>query len=150
VFYILNGPNLNCLGFREVDIYGAVTLSQINAACTEFAKGLKHEIDFRQTNSEGELIDWIQEAGQAGKGLIINAGALAHTSIALYDALRMLSIPSIEVHLTNVYKREAFRHHSYVAGAVTATIAGMGPAGYNLAIKALAYLLEVNNNITAS
>jgi 3-dehydroquinate dehydratase-2 len=142
MIYILNGPNLNRLGEREVNLYGHATLATIEANCSRMAADLGLKVDCRQTNCEGQLIDWVHEASLAAQGLIINAGGLAHTSIALHDALKIVPVPIMEVHLTNVYRREAFRHHSYVAAAATATIAGMGPAGYTLALTAIKYLIE--------
>ena len=134
---ILNGPNLNMLGVREPDIYGTATLADIEAACRDHAAGLGMEIDFRQSNSEAELIAWVQEAGDGIRGLIVNAGAYTHTSIALLDALRMVRQPIVEVHLSNIFQREAFRRHSYVAEAATGVICGFGVGGYLLALEAI-------------
>ena len=136
--FILNGPNLNLLGTREPDIYGAVTLDDLKQACESRAAGHGLEAAFRQTNSEGELVDWIQEAGKAGIGLVLNAGAYTHTSVAILDAVKTTDIPVIEVHLSNVFAREAFRHNSYVSPAATGVICGLGGAGYELAIDAIA------------
>ena len=138
--YILNGPNLNLLGQRQPEIYGAETLSDIEARCQSHAKKLKLAIDFRQTNSEGTLIDWIQEAGQSGSALIINAAAYTHTSVGLHDALLAIDIPIIELHLSNTHKRENFRHKSHVSGAADGIIAGFGAGGYELALDALQHL----------
>lgn len=135
--YILNGPNLNMLGTREPEVYGHETLNDIEKLCREAGKGLKLDIEFRQSNHEGVLVDWIQEAGKEGAGLIINAGAYTHTSVALLDALKTLSIPVIEVHLSNIYAREPFRHNSYISPAATGIICGFGPKGYQLAIEAV-------------
>jgi len=134
---ILNGPNLNMLGTREPEIYGTTSLGDIEAACRKHAAGLGMDIDFRQSNSESELIGWVQAAGDGIRGLIINAGAYTHTSIALLDALRTISQPIIEVHLSNIFRREAFRRHSFVAEAATGVICGLGAAGYLLALDAI-------------
>jgi 3-dehydroquinate dehydratase-2 len=139
---ILNGPNLNLLGLREPEIYGRETLDDLRAACEEAARGLGLAIDFRQTNSEGELVDWIQGARKGFGGIILNAGAYTHTSIAILDALRALAVPVIEVHLSNVYRRESFRHVSYVSQAATGVIAGLGSHGYLLALQALARITQ--------
>ncbi|MEO0465083.1 MAG: type II 3-dehydroquinate dehydratase [Pseudomonadota bacterium] len=133
--YVLNGPNLNLLGTREPEIYGSDTLADIEAR-VRGASG-STEIVFRQSNSEGELVDWVQEAGASACGIILNAGAYTHTSIALHDALKSINIPVIEVHLSNPAAREAFRHTNYVAPAANATIAGLGAHGYVLALEAL-------------
>lgn len=135
--YILNGPNLNLLGTREPDIYGAASLDDIEKACAALAEKLGVEIVFRQSNQEGELVDWIQEAGEKAQGLILNAAAYTHTSVALMDALKAVSIPSIEVHLSNIHARETFREKSYISHAVTGIVAGLGPIGYELALRAL-------------
>ena len=136
--FILNGPNLNLLGTREPDIYGAVTLDDLKQACENRATGHGLEAAFRQTKSEGELVDWIQEAGKSGIGLVLNAGAYTHTSVAILDAVKTTDIPVIEVHLSNVFAREAFRHNSYVSPVATGVICGLGGAGYELAIDAIA------------
>lgn len=135
--FILNGPNLNLLGEREPDIYGHESLDNIEALCKETAEKLGLEIEFRQTNHEGVLLDWVQEAGREGAALVLNAGAYTHTSVALYDALNALAIPVIEVHLSNIFAREAFRHHSYVSPAATGIICGLGPKGYQLGLEAV-------------
>jgi 3-dehydroquinate dehydratase-2 len=137
-FLILNGPNLNLLGTREPDIYGRETLADIERRAREKAESLGHRVDFRQTNHEGVLVDWVQEARDTAAGLILNAGAYTHTSIALHDALLTLAIPCVEVHLSNIYKREDFRHRSYISKAALGVIGGFGPKGYELAIEALA------------
>lgn len=139
--FILNGPNLNLLGTREPDVYGARTLKDIEADCLSAATRLGIAIDFRQSNHEGALVDWIQEAGRTAKGLIINPGAYTHTSVALHDAIKGARIPTVEVHLSNIFAREAFRHHSYVSPVATGVICGLGPAGYVLALEALARLV---------
>ena len=122
--FILNGPNLNLLGQREPDIYGHTTLEDIESMCLATAKRIGLDIEFRQSNHEGDLVDWVQEAGSKGQALIVNAGAYTHTSVALLDALKALSIPVIEVHLSNIFAREAFRHKSYVSPAANGIICG--------------------------
>lgn len=136
---VLNGPNLNLLGSREPEHYGDVTLADVEALCRKRAESLGFEIDFRQTNSEAELVGWIQELGDAA-GVIINAAAYTHTSVAIHDALKSISCPCIEVHLSNVHARERFRHRSYVAPAATGSIVGLGAKGYELAVEAIATL----------
>ena len=133
--YILNGPNLNRLGKREPHIYGHTTLGDIETSCREEAKG--RAIEFRQTNSEAQLIDWIHEAIDAGAGIIINPAAFTFTSIAVLDALKMFPGPIIELHITNIHKREPYYHHSYVSKVATAVIAGLGPSGYQTATRAM-------------
>lgn len=135
---ILNGPNLNLLGTREPEIYGKETLADIQSLCEQQGRELGITIDFRQSNHEGELVDWIHEARHGFDGVIINAGAYSHTSVAILDALQALSVPVVEVHLSNIYKREAFRHHSFVSAAAKGVICGLGSKGYVLAIQALA------------
>ena len=134
---ILNGPNLNMLGTREPDIYGKTTLAEIEAMCREAAKKHGFAIDFKQSNHEGELIDWVQEAGRSSHAIIINAAGYTHTSVALHDALKMLSIPVIEVHLSDPKTREPFRHYSFIEAVARRTICGLGAQGYVLAIGAL-------------
>ena len=139
--FILNGPNLNLLGTREPAIYGHDTLDDIAAACDDHARALGLAVDPRQSNHEGHLIDWLHEANAAGaKAVILNAGGLTHTSIALHDAIKSIAVPVIEVHLSNPQTREAFRHVSYVAMAAKGTIAGFGKTGYLLALDAAAKL----------
>lgn len=135
--FVLNGPNLNLLGTREPEIYGTTTLADIEAMCAERATALGLAIDFRQSNSEGELVTWIQEARNAASAIIINAAAYTHTSIALADALSAADLPTIEVHLSNIYKREAFRHISYISPVALGLICGLGATGYVLALEAL-------------
>ena len=142
--YILNGPNLNLLGLREPAIYGRETLADVEALCADVeslcvatAKTLGLSLVFRQTNSEGTLIDHVHEAREKACGLIINAGGYTHTSVALHDALKASELPVIEVHLTNVFKREAFRHHSYISPAAVGVICGFGGNGYVLALQAI-------------
>lgn len=142
---ILNGPNLNMLGTREPEIYGTATLDDIESICQEHANELGLSIDFRQSNHEGELVEWIQQAKAKFSGLIINAGAFSHTSIALLDALLACGLPVIEVHLSNIYRREPFRHHSYVSQAATGVICGLGSAGYVFALEALAVKLNAQS-----
>lgn len=132
--YVLNGPNLNLLGTREPEIYGSQTLDDIRDSLIESANG--RAIEFRQTNAEGELVTWVQEASRSASALIINAGAYTHTSVALHDALRACTVPIIEVHLSNPAAREAFRLTNYVAPTATATIAGLGARGYHFALEA--------------
>lgn len=137
--FILNGPNLNMLGKREPGIYGGKTLDQIGDDCRDAGKEIGIDVDFRQSNHEGVLVDWIQEAGAAAKGLIINPGAYSHTSIAIHDAIRSVSpLPVAEIHLSNIHAREEFRHHSWVTAVATGMICGFGPYGYTMALHALA------------
>jgi len=138
---ILNGPNLNMLGYREPEVYGSDTLSGIKGLCKEKGMALKFEIDFRQSNHEGELVDWIQGARVNIDGLIINAAAYTHTSVAIHDALKIISCPIIEVHLSNPKEREEFRHFSYIESLAADVIKGQGAAGYQLALDKLAQLL---------
>ncbi len=142
IILILNGPNLNLLGTREPEIYGTTTLDAIQEECEEAAEELGLGIDFRQTNHEGEMVEWIQQAHDRNAGIIINAGAHTHTSIAILDALKASRIPVIEVHLSNIFRREEFRHTSYVSQAADGVICGLGPAGYVLALEAMANLPE--------
>ena len=138
---ILNGPNLNMLGQREPEIYGRDTLADIEKACVKRAKELGLEIDFRQSNKEGELVEWAQSAAKSHKGVIVNAGAYTHTSIALLDGLLTSGLPVVEVHLSNLFRREEFRHHSYVSRAAVGLICGFGLTGYLLALDAMARLV---------
>ncbi len=142
---VLNGPNLNLLGKREPSVYGAQTLADVERLCREEGQRSGVEIDFRQSNHEGELIDWIQDArieGTGGRtlGIVLNAGAYTHTSIALYDAIKASDIPLIEVHISNVHRREAFRHHSWISPVAQGVVAGFGIGGYGLAIAGLVHL----------
>ena len=139
---VLNGPNLNLLGVREPKTYGSETLADIEEACLERAAALDLALDFRQSNHEGQLVDWIQEARESADGIIINAGAYTHTSIAILDALRACELPIIEVHLSNVFAREAYRHHSYISSVARGVICGFGAQSYILALDAIAYVLE--------
>ncbi len=139
---LLNGPNLNMLGHREPDIYGFSSLEDIEKACKEFCDDLGFELTAYQSNHEGELIDKIHHYFGDMDALIINPGALTHTSIALRDSIAMLECPVIEVHLSNIYKREEFRHHSYISSIATAVLSGCGPQGYLLALQALDMMLS--------
>jgi len=141
---ILNGPNLNMLGTREPEIYGHETLADIERACTERAAELGLQVDFRQSNSEGELVGWVQESRSTHAGLIVNAAGYTHTSVALMDALLSCDLPVIEVHLSNIHQREEFRHHSYVSKAAKGMICGFGGYGYDMALSALARMLAAN------
>jgi 3-dehydroquinate dehydratase II len=134
---VLNGPNLNMLGQREPEIYGAQTLADIEASLKAHADDLGLNIDFRQSNLEGDLVTWVQDGSQSCDGLIINSAAYTHTSVAILDALLSFQPPVIEVHLSNIFKREAFRHHSYISGAADGVICGLGANGYLLALSAL-------------
>jgi 3-dehydroquinate dehydratase-2 len=140
--FVLNGPNLNLLGTREPALYGTETLEDVRRRTEARAQRLGLRVDFRQSNAEGELVDWIQEAREKAQGIILNAGAYTHTSIAILDALTAAEKPVIELHLSNVFKRESFRHHSYVSPAAQGVICGFGPMGYELAVEAMAELLE--------
>lgn len=135
--HVINGPNLNLLGKREPAIYGSATLDDIHAMLAERCKSKNIALVFRQSNAEGDLVTWIQEAGLAGHPVILNAGALTHTSIALYDAIKGANAHVIEVHLSNVHARESFRRHSTIAPAAAGVIAGFGPLSYLLALEAL-------------
>lgn len=139
---ILNGPNLNMLGRREPEIYGHQTLEDIRQMCVRKTGELGFSIDFRQSNHEGELVGWIQEAMGTADGLIINAAAYTHTSVAIHDALKLLSVPVIEVHISDPKKREAFRHHSYIEPVAAAVIAGRGAEGYVMALEKVAELVR--------
>jgi 3-dehydroquinate dehydratase-2 len=139
--FVLNGPNLNLLGSREPEVYGHATLSDIEAATRAKAAALKLAVEFRQSNHEGELVDWLQEARTAASGVILNAGAYTHTSVAIHDALKALDVPVVEVHISNPYRREPFRHTSYVSPVATGVICGVGAQGYSLAVEALAALV---------
>ena len=141
ILYIINGPNLNLLGSREPEIYGSKTLSDIEADCADFARKAGYEIMFKQSNIEGEIVDYIQEAGVKAAGLMINPAAYTHTSVAIHDALKSLEIPAIEIHLSQPAKRESFRQISYVAQAVSGTISGFGVNSYILGLQALINLL---------
>lgn len=134
---ILNGPNLNLLGSREPHLYGTQTLADIIHDCEQLASSLSITVTAKQSNQEGELVSWIQEARTYADGIIINAGAYTHTSIAIRDALSAFDKPIIEVHLSNLYKREAFRHHSFISDIASGCIIGLGAIGYQLALRAI-------------
>lgn len=134
---VLNGPNLNLLGTRQPEVYGDTTLADVESACTKKADALGIEIEFRQSNHEGELIDWIHEARQTMQGIVINPGAYTHTSIAIMDAISSVELPVAEVHISNVHKREAFRHTSYVSKVALGVIAGFGTFGYLMGLEGL-------------
>lgn len=136
--FVLNGPNLNLLGTREPEIYGSGTLEDLKVRCEHRAHAVGLTVDFRQSNYEGELIGWVQEASTEACGLLVNAGALSHTSVGLLDALLAVSLPRLEVHLSNIFVREEFRHHSYISRGVDGVICGLGALGYELAIEAIA------------
>lgn len=139
---VLNGPNLNLLGTREPDTYGSETLKDVEALCRRAASELELTLDFRQSNHEGELVTWIQDARKTADGIVINPAAYSHTSVAIHDALRAADIPVVEVHLSNIHQREAFRHHSYVSSVAFGVICGFGSLGYKLALEALAQKLK--------
>ena len=141
IVLILNGPNLNLLGTREPEIYGHESLADIEAMCAEKGKALGLEVEFRQSNAEGELVAAIQEARGRADGLVVNAGGLTHTSVSILDALLAVDLPVIEVHLSNIFRREPFRHRSYVAQAARGVICGLGGQGYVLALEAMARLV---------
>lgn len=138
VVFILNGPNLNLLGLREPAIYGSATLADVEVRTRRIGDDLGLAIDFRQTNHEGVLIDWIQEARTSARGIVINPAGLTHTSVALHDAIKAADVATIEVHISNIHARESFRHHSYVSSVATGVIAGLGIDGYDFALQALA------------
>lgn len=135
---VITGPNLNMLGVREPSIYGVKTLSDIGDLCEKTAKEVGLDISFRQSNHEGEIVTWIQEAITDFDGIVINAAAYTHTSIAIMDALKMADVPIIEVHISNIFAREAFRQHSYISPVATGVICGLGAEGYAYALRALA------------
>jgi len=139
---ILNGPNLNMLGKRQPDVYGRETLSDVEESCRRHGQGVGLEVDFRQSNSEGTLVDWIQEARETHDAVIINPAAYTHTSVAIMDALLAAELPVIEVHLSNIHRREAFRHQSYVSKVADAVLCGFGTQGYLLALDAMARRLN--------
>lgn len=145
--YVVNGPNLNLLGVRDPDVYGRQTLADVQQRCEQVAADVNAELIFRQSNHEGELIDWIHEAGRAvaagdSLGMVLNAGAYTHTSVALADAISGAFVPTIEVHISNVHARETFRHHSYISPVATGIIVGLGVHGYAAGIQALAQRAE--------
>ncbi len=138
---ILNGPNLNLLGTREPAIYGHQTLGDIEEMCADRTETLGLSLDFRQSNHEGELVEWIQGARDTCAGIVINGAAYSHTSVAIHDALKLTGLPVIEVHLSNIYKREEFRHHSYISSVAEGVICGLGAQGYLFAIEAMSRLI---------
>lgn len=140
--YVLNGPNLNLLGKRQPHIYGHETLADVEADCRRVAGELRLEIAFHQSNAEHEIIGWIHEARERAAGIVINPAAFTHTSVAILDALNTCEFPIIEVHISNVHKREAFRHHSFVSTVASGVIAGFGTQGYTLALQRIARLIE--------
>ncbi|MBL8883584.1 MAG: type II 3-dehydroquinate dehydratase [Hyphomicrobium sp.] len=140
--FVLNGPNLNMLGTREPAVYGSETLDDVRARCVTRAKALGLPVDFRQSNLEGELVGWIQEARTKAQGIIVNAGAYTHTSIAILDALQAAELPVVEVHLSNIFRRDEFRQHSFVSLAAAGVICGLGAKGYELALEAMADLVK--------
>ena len=140
---VLNGPNLNLLGVREPQIYGSETLADIEVLCQHAAGSLSMRVEFSQSNDEGEIVTWIQSARHNVQGLLINAGAYTHTSIALFDALSAAEIPAIEIHLSNIHRREEFRHHSYISYAARGMICGLGSYGYVLGLRAMHRILTV-------
>lgn len=143
---ILNGPNLNLLGTREPHIYGSTTLADVEKMCHARARQRGLAISFRQSNSESQLVEWIHEAINGADGIIINPAAYTHTSVAILDALNMVKVPIIELHISNPHRREPFRHHSYVTFAATALICGLGVNGYPIAVEAMADLIEARQD----
>jgi 3-dehydroquinate dehydratase-2 len=139
---VLNGPNLNMLGVREPATYGTETLADIEEACLERAAQLDLRVDFRQSNHEGQLVDWIQQARDEADGIVLNAGAYTHTSIAIPDAIAAAELPVIELHLSNVYRRESFRHRSHISRVAQGVICGFGGHGYVLALDAMARIVR--------
>ncbi|WP_064683589.1 type II 3-dehydroquinate dehydratase [Rhizobium bangladeshense] len=146
LIYVLNGPNLNLLGKRQPHIYGHETLADVEAACRTLASELRHELRFHQSNREYEIIDWIHEAREDGAGIVINPAAFTHTSLAILDALNTFEGPVIEIHISNVHKRESFRHHSFVSHRADGVIAGLGTEGYQLGIRRVATMLKPPKN----
>jgi 3-dehydroquinate dehydratase-2 len=138
VIWVLNGPNLNRLGTREPEIYGSTTYAELVELCERTAAEVGQQVEVRQTNHEGELVDWVQEAAAAGHAVVLNGAGWTHTSIALADACALLTAPLVEVHISNVHRREAFRHHSYISAVASGVIVGLGVSGYALAIRWLA------------
>ncbi|MBV9568144.1 MAG: type II 3-dehydroquinate dehydratase [Hyphomicrobiales bacterium] len=145
IVFVLNGPNLNLLGKRQPHIYGHETLADVERDCRSLAKELKLEIRFHQSNREYEIIDWIHAAREEAAGIVINPAAFTHTSVAILDALNACDFPIIEVHISNVHRREPFRHHSYVTLRADGVIAGLGTQGYGLALQRLAKLIDEKN-----
>lgn len=143
--FVLNGPNLNLLGLREPAVYGSTTLADVERDAKAAGARLGLEVDFRQSNHEGVLVDWIHEARTKAVGIAINPGAYTHTSIALHDAIKAVGLPVIEVHISNVFARESFRHHSYVSPVAAGVLCGFGTHGYVLALEALAHIVATRN-----
>ncbi|KAJ56237.1 3-dehydroquinate dehydratase [Actibacterium mucosum KCTC 23349] len=143
LIYILNGPNLNLLGKRETDIYGTTTLEAIADECSQVGAEFGLQVKMLQSNSEGQLVDWIHDAREEAAGIIINPAAYSHTSVALYDALNTFDGPVLEVHISNIHKREKFRHHSFVSPRAEGVMAGYGPHGYALSMRHMARLLKL-------
>jgi len=141
IVLVLNGPNLNLLGTREPEIYGADTLADVEQSCRRHGRELGLAIEFRQSNHEGELIDWIQDARGHASGVVINPGGYSHTSVAIHDALLAVRMPVIEVHVSNIFAREPFRHHSYISPVAKGVICGLGVQGYTLALDAIQRLI---------
>ena len=139
---VLNGPNLNLLGTREPEIYGAQTLRDIENLCRQTGDKLGYTLDFRQSNHEGELVTWVQDARKTADAIVINPAAYSHTSVAIHDALKAVGLPVVEVHLSNIHQREPFRHHSYISAVATGVICGFGSTGYSMALHALADKLK--------
>ncbi|MBB4574241.1 type II 3-dehydroquinate dehydratase [Rhizobium lentis] len=149
LIYVLNGPNLNLLGKRQPHIYGHETLADVEASCRTLASELGHELRFHQSNREYEIIDWIHEARENGVGIVINPAAFTHTSLAILDALNTFEGPVIEIHISNVHKRESFRHHSFVSHRADGVIAGLGTEGYQLGIRRVATMLKTQKTTDA-
>ncbi len=143
---VVNGPNLNMLGVRDPAVYGRDKLSEVEKLCRKAGRRLGLAIDFRQSNHEGEIVGWLQQARAAHAGIVINAGGYTHTSVAILDALQLTELPIIEVHLSNIFRRESYRHRSYVSLAARGVICGLGAAGYRLALEALAEILETTKD----
>lgn len=142
IVYVLNGPNLNLLGKRQPEIYGHETLADLEAECRALGDALRLDLRFHQSNREYEIIDWIHEARETAGGIVINPAAFTHTSVAILDALHAFEGPIIEVHISNVHRREAFRHHSYVSSVASGIIVGCGTQGYQLALRRIANLID--------
>ncbi len=143
--FVLNGPNLNLLGLREPAVYGSTTLADVEAEVRAAGERLGLSIEFRQSNHEGTLVDWLHEARGTAAGVVINPGAYTHTSIALHDAIKAVELPVMEVHISNIFARESFRHHSYVSPVAAGVLCGLGTHGYVLALEALARIVATRN-----